>query len=84
MTLDHLAAILASIRLARPVLVAVDGGSAVGKTTLAAELQALIEARGRPVVSATIDDFHRPKAERYARGRYSAEACYQDTLTTRA
>jgi uridine kinase len=80
MTLDHLAAILASIHLPRPVLVAIDGGSAVGMTTLAAELQTQIEAHGRPVISATIDDFHRPKAERYARGRYSAEACYHDTF----
>jgi uridine kinase len=80
MTLVHVAGVLASIRLPRPVLVAIDGGSAVGKTTLAAEIQPLIEAGGRPVISATIDDFHRPKAERYARGRFSAEACYNDTF----
>jgi uridine kinase len=80
MTLDHLANTLACMRLSRPVLIAIDGGSAVGKTTLTAELQPLVEARNRTVISASIDDFHRPKSDRYARGRYSAMACYHDTF----
>jgi uridine kinase len=48
MTLDHLAETLASMRLSRRVLIAVDGGSAVGKTTLTAELQPLVEPAAAP------------------------------------
>jgi len=38
----------------------------------------LVSRRGRPVIRTSIDGFHRPKAERYARGRYSAEGYYYD------
>lgn len=55
-----------------------DGRTASGKTTLADELSKVIEQSGRPVIRTSIDGFHRPKAERYARGRYSAEGYYRD------
>ncbi|MCF4126152.1 uridylate kinase [Methylobacterium sp. SyP6R] len=64
--------------LGHPVRVAVDGRTASGKTTLADELAALLRERGREVIRTSIDGFHRPRAERYARGRHSAEGYYHD------
>jgi uridine kinase len=62
----------------RPLRVAIDGRTASGKTTFANELAVAIQQTGRPVIRTSIDGFHRPKAERYARGRYSAEGYYRD------
>lgn len=76
--LNDLAARLARLSLGRPVRVAVDGRTASGKTTLSDEIAALIHDMGRAVVRTSIDGFHRPRAERYARGRYSAEGYYHD------
>ncbi|GIG69934.1 uridylate kinase [Phytomonospora endophytica] len=76
--LDHLAAAVASVAVAHPVRVAVDGAPAAGKTTLADELAVVLRERGREVVRAGIDDFLFPRARRYPRGEYSAEGCYFD------
>lgn len=61
-----------------PLRVAIDGRTASGKTTFANELAVAIQKTGRPVIRTSIDGFHRPRAERYARGRYSAEGYYRD------
>ncbi len=61
-----------------PVKVAVDGRTASGKTTFADELAAGVQQTGRPVIRAQIDGFHRPRVERYRRGRMSAEGYYRD------
>ncbi|WP_435137814.1 cytidylate kinase family protein [Actinacidiphila sp. bgisy144] len=63
---------------AHPVRVAVDGAPGAGKTTLADELAGALRAQGREVIRATVDDFLVPRAQRYRRGRYSAEGCYFD------
>jgi len=63
-----------------PAAVAVDGPDAAGKTTLADALVAPLETRGAAVVRASIDDFERPRAERYARGRFSAKGYYRDSF----
>lgn len=76
--LDELAALIAVIASSRPVRVAVDGRTASGKTTLADELAGVVGKTGREVIRTSIDGFHRPKAERYARGRHSAEGYYHD------
>jgi uridine kinase len=76
--LGELATKLSGISLARPVRVAIDGRTASGKTTLADEIASLIRSKGYPVIRTSIDGFHRPKAERYARGRYSPEGYYYD------
>ena len=73
-----MSAIAARLPQAGRVRVGVDGRTAVGKTTFADALADHIRATGRPVVRAGIDGFHRPKAERYARGRMSAEGYYRD------
>jgi uridine kinase len=78
--LTILARHIIQIERAHPVRVAVDGPDAAGKTTLADELAPLIERSGRPVVRASIDGFHRPRSDRYARGPYSPEGYYFDSF----
>jgi uridine kinase len=69
-----------ALRRAHPVRVAVDGVDASGKTVLAGELAAAIAARGRTVIHASIDGFHRPRAERLRRGDDSPEGFYLDSF----
>jgi uridine kinase len=65
---EVLAAVWASVPApGRPVLVGMDGPDGAGKTTLADDLARV--ARGRPVVRASLDDFHHPRAHRHAEGR---------------
>src|SRR5437763_14570660 len=78
LVLLDLAARIGDVALGRPLRVAVDGRTASGKTTLSDELAALIRDLDRPVIRTSIDGFHRPQAERYARGRYSAQGYYHD------
>jgi uridine kinase len=78
LVLDELAAGIASVSLGHPVRVAIDGRCGSGKTMLADELAARLPVHGRPVVRASIDGFHRPRAARYARGRTSPEGYYDD------
>jgi uridine kinase len=78
--LKGLAEYIDALTLSHPVQVAVDGIDAAGKTTLANELVPWLEARGRRVIRATIDDFHRPRHERYRRGATSAEGYYLDAF----
>lgn len=61
------------------VLIGVDGASGTGKSTLADEVAGILADRGRHVVRASIDSFHRPRAERYRRGDASPEGYYRDS-----
>lgn len=84
MTRNQLLSILAGriteLHLKRPVLIAFDGIDGAGKTTLADELVSWCERRGRPVLRASVDRFHRPRAERYARGPLSPLGYYEDSF----
>jgi uridine kinase len=71
MTLADVAA-----RIAPGMRVGIDGVSAAGKTTFADALVPHIDA---PVVRASFDDFHYPRAIRYARGE-GADSYYEDTF----
>ena len=82
--LGELTARIASVSLGRPVRLAIDGRLGSGKTMLADELAALLSARRRPVIRTSIDGFHRPKAQRYARGRTSPEGYYYDARDLQA
>lgn len=62
-----------------PRLVGVDGVDGVGKTFFADELSAVLRAAGVTALRVSIDGFHRPRAERYRRGRYSPEGYYRDS-----
>jgi uridine kinase len=78
--LNRLADLIAAVRRRHVVRVAIDGVDAAGKTMLADELRPLLEARGRRVLRATIDGFHRPRAERFRRGPTSPEGYYRDSF----
>ncbi len=78
--LSRLADVINGIELRRPVMVALDGIDAAGKTTLADELVPWCRRHKRPVLRATIDGFGRPKSERYARGEFSPVGYYQDAF----
>jgi uridine kinase len=78
--LERLADLIAMCHRAHPVRVAVDGVDAAGKTSLADELVGPLTERGRTVVRASIDGFHRPRADRHRRGELSAEGYYHDSF----
>jgi uridine kinase len=61
-------------------LVAVDGVDGAGKTTFCDELAAVLRARGREVVRASVDDFHHPRAVRWERGQTSPEGFFLDSF----
>jgi uridine kinase len=77
--LRRLADAVAALPPDRPRRVAIDGVDGAGKTVLADELAGLLAAAGRPVLRASVDGFHRPRAQRYARGRRSPEGYYLDS-----
>jgi uridine kinase len=79
--LNQLAASIAALRPPHPLRVAIDGIDAAGKTTMADELAAILTPHGRPVIRASLDDFHRPRAARYARyGTLSPVGFYEDAF----
>jgi len=61
------------------VLLAVDGMDGAGKTIFADALAEVFAEEGSAVLRASIDGFHRPRAERYAQGRDSPEGYYHDS-----
>lgn len=78
--LEQLAGRIVGVNRPHPVRVAIDGVDAAGKTMLADELVSPIEGRGRPVIRATMDGFHRPRRERYRRGPDSPAGYYHDSF----
>jgi uridine kinase len=82
--LNTLVEAILAVRVPHPVRVAIDGPDAAGKTVLADEMAPLIERAGRPVVRASIDGFHNPRAQRWARGAESPEGYYFDSFDYRA
>lgn len=67
---------LPATRIAR---VAIDGVDGVGKTVFADELAADLAPSRRPIIRASLDGFHNPRAVRYQRGRGSPEGFYRDS-----
>ncbi|WP_137846063.1 uridine kinase [Microbacterium sp. 2FI] len=61
------------------ILIAVDGIDGAGKTTFADTLAQVFAEDGIAAFRASIDGFHRPRAERYVRGRTSPEGFYRDS-----
>jgi uridine kinase len=62
------------------VIVAVDGVDGAGKTVFADGLAEVFAETGDAVFRASIDGFHRPRSERYLRGRTSPEGFYRDSF----
>lgn len=61
-------------------LLAVDGIDGAGKRPFADALAERLGKGSHPVFRASIDAFHRPRAERYVRGVDSAEGYYLDSF----
>lgn len=78
--LDRVLAVIRTVTIAHPLLVAVDGPPAAGKTTLADELGDALHAQGRYVIRASIESFLLPRAQRYRRGELSAQGNYYDSF----
>jgi uridine kinase len=64
----------------RPLLVAIDGIDAAGKTVLAKELTKKLSEVGVEVIESSIDGFHNPRLVRYKKGAESAEGYYLDSF----
>ncbi len=61
------------------VIIVVDGPTAAGKTTFADDLAVALRATKHAVFRASIDDFLKPRAERWTQGRESAAGRYDDS-----
>lgn len=61
------------------VIIAVDGAAGSGTGEFADGLAATFREDGRECMSASIEGFHRPRRERYARGRDNAQGFYEDS-----
>jgi len=76
---DRLATTMATLHPDRRIRIAIDGVDGAGKTTFADALAPLVLAKGRNVIRAGVDDFHNPRAVRYARGRHSPDGFFLDS-----
>lgn len=74
---DEIAASFAA--LAPRSIVAIDGVDGSGKTIFADEVARSVSRRGRSADRASVDGFHRPAAQRHARGRRSPEGFFRDS-----
>jgi uridine kinase len=75
---DLLVAVADRVPTGRRARVGVDGRGGAGKTVFADELAAVLTGQGRTVLRASVDGFHRPRADRYRRGRESAVGYWLD------
>ncbi len=78
--LEQLADTICAVERPHTLRVGIDGLPASGKTTLADELVAPINARGRTVIRATGDGFHNPRPVRYQQGKGSPKGYYDDSF----
>lgn len=62
------------------IVVGIDGADGAGKSVFADDLATELRGRGHAVFRASMDDFHRPRALRYAQGRESARGYYDDAF----
>jgi uridine kinase len=82
--LERLSELVDAVHRPHPTRVAIDGPDAAGKTTLADELASELRIRGRQVIRASIDGFHRPGAERRRQGETSPRGYYEDSFDIEA
>ena len=82
--LKYLTSIILKKQKDSPLLVAIDGVDASGKTTLAKELSSQLKKSGRLVIQTSIDGFHNPKSIRYAQGENSPSGYYFDSFNYQA
>jgi uridine kinase len=77
---DVLAAVADRVPSGHRLRIGVDGVDGAGKTTFCDDLAAVLRARGREVVRASVDDFHHPRAVRWRRGKDSPEGFFLDSF----
>jgi uridine kinase len=65
--------------LSARAIVGIDGVDGSGKSTFADDLAPIIESHGAPVIRASVDGFHNPRAVRYRRGRADPEGFFLDS-----
>jgi uridine kinase len=82
--LEKLVTNILGIKHNHPLLVAIDGRDAAGKSVLAKELAFRLRALGATVIESSIDGFHNPSAIRYRKGRESPEGFYRDSFNIAA
>ena len=75
--LEHIAAEICAIFTGNVIRVAIDGVDGAGKTTFADELADTIE--NRPIIRASVDSFHNPRATRYRQGKDSPSGFFEDS-----
>jgi len=77
--IDQLTDAVLGLHTEEPTLVAIDGRSAAGKTTLADELAVSVSNNGRPVLRSSIDHFHPPGHKyRSSQRRYTPVSYYAE------
>jgi uridine kinase len=77
--LSSLAETITSIQAGHPTRVAIEGRSAAGKSTFGDELAEAVRARGREVLRASIDDFHRVgHRDRSRQGGWTPQSYYDE------
>ncbi|MGI8946812.1 MAG: uridine kinase [Ornithinimicrobium sp.] len=80
LVLVDLLGLMLAVRPAERAVIAVDGVDGAGKSHLVGELVALAPlVAGRQVLGVSMDGFHHPTAQRYARGR-TAQTYYRDAF----
>ncbi len=62
-----------------PLLVGIDGIDGSGKSTFADELAVRLAEQGAPVIRASVDSFHNPREQRWAKGKSSPAGFYLDS-----
>jgi uridine kinase len=77
--LDEVADVVVEMPASDVKRVGIDGIDGAGKTVFADELAAVLEARGWPVIRASVDGFHHPAHVRYRQGRHSPVGYYHDS-----
>ena len=78
--LTEVASRISALPPSAPRLVGVDGVDGVGKTVFADQLADVLRGQGTEVLRIGMDSFHRPRVERYRRGRMSAEGYFRDSF----
>lgn len=63
----------------RIIFVGIDGVDGAGKSYFARELAAFLAKSARPLISASVDSFHNPKAQRYQLGKGSPRGFFRDS-----
>lgn len=80
--LERVSAHIARLKRAHPLRIGIDGIDGAGKTTLANALADDLRTTmpESPVIRASIDGFHQPRAIRHQRGSLSPEGYYLDSF----